>query len=71
MKNLVFTFTFILAIVFTAQAQFKNVLKDVTKKDSAKGGITSLLKKGGSGLSSEEIIAWLKRSFNCRYRKRK
>ena len=63
MKNLVFTFAFFLTIVFTAEAQFKNVLKDIAKKDSSKTGISSILKKQGHGLSSDEIISGLKEAL--------
>lgn len=63
MKKLVITFTFFLAIIITSQAQFKNVLKEVGKKDSVKTNISSILKKGGSGLSSEEIIGGLKEAL--------
>ena len=63
MKNLVFTFTFFLSIAFSAEAQFKNVLRDVAKKDSGKIGISSIIKKGGSGLSSDQIISGLKEAL--------
>ncbi len=66
-KRIVSTF-FLLAIIFNANAQFKNLIKDVTKKDSATGQSTlDQVVKGSSGsgssLTNSEIVSGLKEAL--------
>lgn len=63
MKRIVLFFTFSFVVVFSSQAQFKNIFK---KDSSGKNGITKMIEKSTSksSLNSDEIAKGLKEALN-------